>query len=239
MEQLVSNVFAVMGSAPLPIIYLIAAVWVGVESAGIGLPIEPMMLFVGSLVAQHRDYTMVATVIASGVAIVCVSLGCLVFASVAYLIGRRVGTTAIARVGRFVGLTQTRADHIELWLRHRGGTGVFIARVTPIVRTFGSYMMGAANIPTTTFALSTLAGSLVYCGGWIILGDALGANYQAPLEFLQNQFDGRGAVIVVAVIVIAAVLHHYWGRLGLHRIALHFRLHKAQLLGENGTPRAR
>lgn len=219
-EQIVSQTFAIMGSVSPPLIYLIVAVWVGVESAGIGLPIEPMMLFAGSLATQGK--------INVALAVLCVSLGCLFFAAIAYIIGRREGTGAIARVGRYVGLNQMRADHIELWLRHRGALGVVIARVTPIVRTFGSFIMGAADISTPVFALGTLAGSLVYCGGWIVAGYLLGANYQAPLTFLQQRFSGRALLVVAALAVVLAVLHHYWGRFGLHRIARHFRRH-AQL----------
>jgi membrane protein DedA with SNARE-associated domain len=218
-QQFVSHTFAIMGDIWPPLIYLIVAVWVGVESAGIGLPIEPMMLFAGSLATQGKASVVLTVLITS--------FGCLAFAGLAYAIGRREGTAVIARFGRFIGLNQTRADHLELWLRHRGALGIFIARVTPMVRTFGSYVMGAADISPTTFTLSTIAGSLVYCGGWIVAGFLLGKNYQAPLAFLQDHFSGGAVLILAAVAAVVIVLHYLSGRLGLHRIALHFRRHGA------------
>src|SRR5215467_11135222 len=115
MQQIVSQVIGQLSIVPPLLVYLIAAIWVGVESAGIGVPIELMLLFEGSLVARGR--------ISLPVAIVCTSLACLAFAGLAYVIGRRVGTQAIVRVARFVGLNQKRADHIELWMRHRGAVG--------------------------------------------------------------------------------------------------------------------
>ncbi len=160
MQQLVSHTFAILGDIWPPLVYLIVAVWVGVESAGIGLPIEPMMLFAGSLATQGK-ISVVLTVLIT-------SLGCLAFAGLAYMIGRHEGTTAITRFGRFIGLNQTRADHLELWLQHRGALGIFIARVTPVVRTFGSYVMGAADISPRTFTLGSTAaaGSLrAFCSG--------------------------------------------------------------------------
>ncbi len=220
MEQIFTQLLGVMSGVPLPLMYAIVAVWVGVESAGIGVPIEPMMLFVGSLAAQGHANTILA--------IACTAIGCLAFAGLAYIIGKRTGTTAITRIGRFIGLNQTRADHIELWLRHRGALGVLIARVTPMVRTFGSYIMGAADIAPATFAISTLAGSLVYCGIWIVAGTLLGDNYQAPLKYL-DKVGAPGIAIAVGVIVLYAVLHHFFGRFTLHRIALHFRRHHAAL----------
>ncbi len=221
MEQLVSQLIAIMSEVPVPLMYLIVAVWVGLESAGIGVPIELMLLFVGSLGAEGKTILPLA--------VFCATIGCLAFATVAYAIGRRVGTRSITRVGRFVGLNQTRADHIELWMRHRGAAGVLIARETPMVRTYGSYIMGAADIPIATFVLGTFIGSLVYCSVWIILGAVLGKNYQAPLHYL-DQIGTPGIAIAVGVVVLVALLHHFAGRLGLHRIARHFRRHQqAQL----------
>nr|MBF6592450.1 DedA family protein [Ktedonobacterales bacterium] len=213
-------------AVPLPLLYVIVAVWVGVESAGVGVPIEPMMLFVGSLAARGQ--------VNVALAIIATATGCLAFAGLAYVIGRRTGTTAVTRAGRFIGLNQTRADHIELWLRNRGAAGVLIARVTPMVRTFGSYIMGAADIAPITFALGTLAGSLVYCGLWIILGNLLGDNYAAPLRYL-DRVGAPGIAAVAGVILLYIVLHHLFGRFTLHRIALHFRRHHAALAATTAT----
>ncbi len=149
MEQFIQHILQVMGTVPAVAVYGIIAVWVGLESSGIGLPIEPLMLFAGSLTTQAQsDVNLILAIVAA-------SAGCLIFSSVAYIIGDRLGTPAIARVGRYVGLTQARADHIELWLQHRGAFGVFIARETPIVRTYGSFIMGAAKIGLPTFVLGT------------------------------------------------------------------------------------
>lgn len=226
MEQLVSQLIAVMSQVPPPLIYVIAAVWVGLESAGVGLPIELMLLFVGSLGAEGKTILPLA--------IFCAAVGCLAFATAAYEIGKRVGTQSITRVGRFVGLNQTRADHIELWMRHRGAAGVLIARETPMVRTYGSYIMGAADIPLATFVLGTFVGSLVYCALWIIVGAVLGKDYEAPLHHL-DQIGTPGIAIAVGVVVLVALLHHFAGRLGLHRIALHFRRHQQAQLAVAAT----
>jgi membrane protein DedA with SNARE-associated domain len=218
-EHVVTQAIGVLSAVPSPFVYVIAAMWMGLESAGIGVPIEAMMLFVGSLAAEGS--------VNLALAILCAGLGCVAFSGLAYLIGRRAGTTAIARVGRFVGLNQKRADHIELWLRHRGLLGVVLARLTPMVRSFGSYVMGAAGIPPTTFLLGTLIGSLAYCGVFLTLGSVLGANYRKPLEYL-DAFGPRGLAIVAVAVVTLIALHHVAGRFSLHRMARHFHLHHAQ-----------
>lgn len=219
MEHIADSIIAFMGQVPAPLVYVIAGVWLGLESAGIGLPIEPMLLFLGSLAAQGTQ-----TGINPVLAVLATSAGCLVFSSIAYAIGKRAGTAAISRVGRYVGLTQARADHIELWLRHRGLLGVFVVRETPMLRTYGSFIMGAADVPLPTFALGTFLGALVYCGALIGLGAKLGENYRAPLRYL-DQFGEQGIVVLLVVVAVLFVLHHFWGRISLRRLARHFHLH--------------
>lgn len=216
MANLATQLIASMNGIPAVAIYLLAAAWVGLESAGIGVPIEPVMLFVGSLAAAGH-VNVVVSILAMGV-------GCVAFGSAAYLIGRRFGAETITRFGRFVGLTPARADHIELWLRHRGAPGVILLRVTPFVRTFGSFIAGVSDIQYPLFALGSLLGSLAYCASWVIVGDLLGKNYRAPLEYL-DRLDGRGVAVVVAVIVVVVVLHHFWGRIAMWRLAIHFHRH--------------
>ncbi len=232
MDQLFTSLISVMRSVPVPVIYLIAAVWMGLESAGIGVPIEPMMLFIGSLASKGVGIVNPVLAVAA-----CV-LGCLVFASLAYAIGKRAGTAAIARVGRYVGLTEQRADHVEVWVRRKGAVGVFVARLTPMVRTFGSFVMGAADVPVRTFVLGTLLGSLLYCGIFVTLGAILG--YEIPLKAFD--FVGwRGIAVVVAVVVVYVAAHRLWTRFTLRRIRSHYHLHHKSVMpgvAPNATPSA-
>src|SRR5258708_21421467 len=69
----------------------------------------------------------------------------------------------------------------------------------------GSYVMGAADISPSTLTLGSIAGSLVYCGGWIVAGFLLGENYQTPLAFLQDHFSG-GTVLILAAIAPTGLL---------------------------------
>lgn len=216
MEHLVSQIIGALGGLPVALIYLLAAIWVGLESMGIGVPIEPVMLFLGSLVALGTANLVLA--------VLALATGCLLFASIAYTIGARAGTPAIARIGRYIGLTQVRADHLELWLRNRGLLGVVLARETPLVRTFASYIMGAARIPFPVFALGTFAGSLIYCGVWVIIGDLLGENYKAPLRYL-DRLGAPGIAALAFGVVAVIVIHHFLGRLSRQRIARHFVRH--------------
>lgn len=225
-EQLASQLIAALGSVPALVVYAIAAVWVGIECIGIGVPVEPVMLFLGSLVALgHVNLPL---------AILATGLGCVVLGSLAYWAGRRYGTEAIARFGRYVGLKPVRAAHLELWLRRRGALGVCGLRVTPLVRSFTSFVSGVADVPQASWAVGTFVGSAVYSGLWIILGDVFGANYQVPLRYL-DRFGLWGIAAVVGIIVVVFLLHRFAGRLAFLGLAWHFRRHHKQHLHQLKT----
>lgn len=233
MEQFVTNALNTLAAVPLVITLVLVAVWVGLESAGIGVPIEPVMLFLGSLAAKEHAVAIAV------VGTFCAAAGCIAFSSLAYYIGQRLGTIAITRVGRYVGLTEARAEHIELWLRRRGTLGVFIARETPMVRTYGSFVMGAAGVPKRKFLIGTALGALLYCGIFIALGTLLGNNYKAALDWMQKHFGTRDILMVWGIIILLFVAHHFWGRLSLRRLASHFRRHtlaKETVAASSSTP---
>jgi membrane protein DedA with SNARE-associated domain len=218
LEHLATIVINTLSGVPVALVYLIAAVWVGAECLGIGLPVEPVLLFVGSLAAADNHGK-----VNVALAIIVCAVGCLLFGFISYALGRRYGSKAVERYGRFIGLKPTRADHLELWLRHRGLLGVTALRLTPLLRSLGSFISGVADITVPTFSLGTLLGSAIYCGVWIVIGDLLGANYQTAFGYL-DRVGPTGIAIVVAIVVVVIALHWLTGRLAFRRLARHFHV---------------
>jgi membrane protein DedA with SNARE-associated domain len=219
MEQLVTNLINTLSSVPAIVVYLIAAVYVGIECVGIGVPVEPVMLFLGSLAGASGGGK-----INAGLAILITGVACVFFGFISYTLGKRFGTEAIARYGKFIGLKPPRADHIELWLRRHGALGVTAIRSTPFVRSFCSFISGVADIPVPSFALGTFLGSAFYCGVWIVIGDLLGANYKVAFTYL-GKFGPIGIAVVVAIVVVITALHWLAGRQAYRRLESHFKVH--------------
>jgi membrane protein DedA with SNARE-associated domain len=215
-EQLATHVISALATVPVALIYVIAAAWVGVESDGIGVPVEPVMLFVGSLAAAGH--------ISLPIAVLATGLGCVALGTVTFVLGRRYGPKVVSRVGRFVGLSPARADHLELWLRHRGLLGIILLRMTPLLRSFSSFICGTAEVSPVSFVIGTFIGSAVYSGIWLVLGNVLGDNYRAPLHFL-DQLGPRGLLIALGIVVVLFVAHRLAGRFAFLRVALHFHRH--------------
>lgn len=201
------------------VVYLVAGVWVGIESLGIGLPIEPLLLLLGAAVSQRHLNPILAIALALGTA----TLGATTGALAGYGIGRRAGP-GIVKVGRFVGLNQARAGHIEFWLRSRGTTGVFAARFVPVLRGLAPYVLGASQEAISPFLMGTAAGALLYNSIWVIAGFALGDHYQQALDFF-NRYGLLALAIAVVAIAILVVLRLLWVRFIWRHISAHFHRH--------------
>jgi membrane protein DedA with SNARE-associated domain len=189
MTQLVTN----LSHIPAVAVCLFVFVWLALESCGAPVPNELVLLVVGSLTATtHSGLSPILLVVVA-------TLGSLVGASVAYAIGLRGGRAAVLRLGRRIRLDEKRLDGVEAWFARTGSFAIFIARITPFVRTVASFPAGMLRLPRRNFVLATLAGSLIWCTVMVTLGHVLGANYDRALTLIEQYTIP--AILVLAILV--------------------------------------
>ena len=90
------------------------------------------------------------------------TLGYLVGALVGWAIGRYGGRPLLERHGRWFHLSPERLDRAEAWFDRWGNIGVFLGRLTPIVRSFVSIAAGIFEMRLLPYTLLSLAGSAVW-----------------------------------------------------------------------------
>jgi membrane protein DedA with SNARE-associated domain len=150
--------------------YPAIAVVVGLESMGVPLPGETMLVLSAVYAATHSDLN-IAGVIAAA------ALGAIVGDNVGYWIGREFGYPLLLRYGRYVGLTETRIKLGQyLFLRH-GGKVVFFGRFVAVLRVLAAFLAGVNRMEWKSFIAANAAGgvlwSLVYGLGAYMFGTAL------------------------------------------------------------------
>jgi membrane protein DedA with SNARE-associated domain len=99
------------------------------------------------------------------------SVGYTVGAVIGWWIGLRGGRRFLERHGRWVHLNEHRLDRAERWFERWGALGVFIGRVSPVVRSFVSIPAGVFRQPLGLYVPLTLLGSTLWClafagAGW-------------------------------------------------------------------------
>lgn len=191
MDTALSVVNAVAGLPP-GLLYLVIVVWLIAESAGVPIPNEAILLFAGFLVGSGR-LDLLGAWAASIV-------GTVAGATLAWWIARTFGPAGVRRVGRYVMLTEGRMAAARGFFRRRGATTVFLARLTPIVRTVVSYPAGLAAMPYRPFATATVIGCAIWNLVILLLGRAAGEHWRDLFE----RFHTPVLLIAAALILGAA-----------------------------------
>jgi membrane protein DedA with SNARE-associated domain len=184
---------------PAALLYLVIILWLVVESAGVPLPNEAILLFSGFLVGSGH-LNLIATLAVSVV-------GTVGGATLAWWIARTFGPTGVRTVGRFVFLTPGRLAAAEAFFRRRGNATVFIARLTPIIRTVISYPAGLAGMRYRPFLLATAAGCAIWNLLVLLAGRAAGEHWTELFERFHTPVLLVGAAVILAGVAYLAVEH--------------------------------
>jgi membrane protein DedA with SNARE-associated domain len=198
MEQLIISQISKHG-------YLGIFLLMTLESAGIPIPSEAIMLFGGALAAGisiagvtgHLNVIIVALIGA---------IGNLLGSLIAYWIGRTGGRSILERYGKYVLVRHHDIDKAEAFFAKKGEWAVLFGRLLPVIRTFISFPAGIAEMPLLKFSVLTLVGSLPWTFALAYAGKALAGNWQSLSK------ASTPVSIAVAVIVLFGALWWYLKR---------------------------
>ena len=198
METAITIVNAVAGLPPA-LLYLVVFVWLVVESTGVPIPNEVILLFAGFLVGG--GHLSLPLTWAASIA------GTVGGATVAWWIARTFGPAGVQRVGRYVLLTPGRLAAAEGFFRRRGAATVFIARLTPIVRTVLSYPAGLAGMPYRPFVVATALGCATWNALVLLVGMVAGDHWIELFQRFRTPALLAGGVVVAAGIGYLVLEH--------------------------------
>ncbi|MGW5347899.1 VTT domain-containing protein [Streptomyces sp. HUAS TT3] len=145
---------------PAVSIYLLVGLVIGLESLGIPLPGEIILVSSALLASQHGDIDPVVLGI-------CATTGAIVGDSIGYAIGRRGGKPLLERLGRrfpkhFGPAQVAQAEHaFERW----GMWAVFFGRFVALLRIFAGPLAGVLHMPYWKFLIANVFGGILWAGG--------------------------------------------------------------------------
>ena len=190
------NVEALLHSIPPMAVYLLVGCVVGVESLGIPLPGE-IILVSAALLSSHHD--LAVNPIGVGAAAV---IGAVVGDSIGYSIGRRFGMPMFDRLGRRFP-KHFGPGHVALaekLFTRWGVRAVFFGRFIALLRIFAGPLAGALKMPYPRFLTANVSGGICWAGGTTALVYFAGMAAERWLE----RFSWIALVIAVAAGGIAA-----------------------------------
>ncbi len=172
-----------------------AGLFVAMTLGNIGAPIgaEIVLPAAGALVATgHLSNLWVTIALAVAAELTGQSIG--------YAIGRFGGRPFLDRYGKYVRFHHKEMERVEYFFKRYGKFSIFICRFVPVIRGIVGIPAGIAEMPLGAFYLWTALGSIIFCGGLILLGHALGAHSQQTVEAVRKY-----GLLVLAVIILGAL----------------------------------
>ncbi len=173
--------------------YLAVFVLVAVESIGVPVPGETMLIVAAVYAGATGGLSIVLIIIVA-------AAGAIVGDNVGYAVGRYGGWHLLRRYGHYVRLDERKLKLGRyLFMRH-GGKVVFFGRFVGILRTYSAALAGANHMRFRRFVAFNAAGGIV----WAVV-------YALGYYFLADVIDSLGtpgaiALIVIAVAVAAGIL---------------------------------
>ncbi|BBX44289.1 DedA family protein [Mycobacterium cookii] len=192
------TVDALLQSVPPLAVYGMVAAVVGVESLGIPLPGEIVLVSAALLSSRHE---LAVHPIGVGAAAV---IGAVIGDSIGYAIGRRLGLPLFEKLGRRFPnhFGPAHVAFAERLFDRWGARAVFFGRFIALLRIFAGPLAGALKMRYARFLLANVSGALCWAGGTTALV------YYAGLaaERWLTRFSWIALVIAVIGGVTAAVL---------------------------------
>ena len=176
------------------------------ESTLVPIPSEVIIPPAAYLAHTQGQFSFIGVVLAG-------TAGSWVGASFMYWAARVLGRPVIVRLGSYVGLRQAKIELAETWCSRYGLSGVFFARLLPVIRHLIGIPTGILRMDFRRYALATVLGSLLWCSVLAWLGRAVG---QHPL-LLAGSLHRFFALVLAVAAGLAALYAVFVRRAGRSR----------------------
>ncbi|GAA4928867.1 DedA family protein [Streptomyces coeruleoprunus] len=177
-------------TVPAVSIYILVGVVIGLESLGIPLPGEIVLVSSALLASQHGEidpYVLGA----------CATAGAIIGDSIGYAIGRRGGRPLLTWLG---GKFPKHFSEANIALAERsfekwGMWAVFFGRFVALLRIFAGPLAGVLRMPYWKFLIANVFGGILWAGGTTAVIYSVGVVAEAWLK----RFSWLGLVLAVVV----------------------------------------
>ncbi|MFI1167348.1 DedA family protein [Streptomyces sp. NPDC020801] len=149
-----------LDTVPAAAVYAVVALVIGLESLGVPLPGEIVLVSAALMSSQHSGINPV-------VLGACATVGAVVGDSIGYAIGRKGGRPLLAWLGRKFprhfseGHVATAERSFEKW----GMWAVFFGRFVALLRIFAGPLAGVLRMPYWKFLVANVLGGICWAGG--------------------------------------------------------------------------
>jgi membrane protein DedA with SNARE-associated domain len=175
--------------------YLAVVVLVGLESLGVPVPGETVLIAAGTYAGiTHRLSPEAIVAVAAAGAIVGDTIG--------YWIGDKGGYRLLRRYGRYVRFDEPKIKVARYLFAQHGGKVVFFGRFVAVLRTYAAFLAGTTRMGYRRFLVFNVSGGIVWASAF-----GFGAYFAGhTLQQLSGKLTIAFVVLAVASIVVTILL---------------------------------
>ncbi len=122
--------------------------------------------------------------------------------SIGYAVGRFGGRPFVDKFGKYAHFEHADLVKVDRFFARWGSFAIFICRFIPFIRGVMGIPAGLAEMPLSHFYFWTFLGSLIFCGGFVLLGSALGSHATLVGETFRHY-----ALLIAGVALVALAIY--------------------------------
>jgi membrane protein DedA with SNARE-associated domain len=173
--------------------YLAVFFFVGIESIGVPVPGETMLVTAAIYAGTTGKLSIFWVIVAS-------AAGAIVGDNIGYVIGRTGGYRLLKRYGRYIRLEENRLRLGQYLFHKHGPKVVFFGRFVSVLRIFAAFLAGVNRMHWRRFLIFNAAGGIIWSTIYGVAAYLLGQ------QLLRLSGTVDAALVVVGVIVIITVI---------------------------------
>jgi len=174
-------------------------VFVALESAGVPLPGETILV-AAALLAATTNQIDIAVVVTAAAA------GAIVGDGIGYTVGRRFGLPLLRKYGRYIRLDESRLLIGQYLFFRYGNAVVFFGRFIAVLRMFAALLAGANRMPAGRFFFFNITGGICWACLFGFGAHALGTEMYKISETLSLVSLG---LFIAAATALSIVIRRY------------------------------
>jgi len=183
--------------------YLAVALFVGIESLGVPLPGETMLITAAVFAATTHQLSIVGIIAAAIV-------GAVIGDNIGFGIGWFGGYPILRRFGKYIRLDEAKLKVGRYIFMRHGSKVVFFGRFVSVLRTYAAFLAGTNRMHWSRFLVANAAGGIVWAtlyGVGAYSASSVIAKLNTPVEI------GFAALAVVAIVASAIFIRRNIKRL--------------------------
>lgn len=192
-----SDISLYLAQVPSIYAYLLMGAIIMLESTGIPLPAESLLVITSLYASQTHHLTPEGLIISA-------VTGAIMGDNIGYLIGYKIGYNLLKKYGAKIGLTEDRLILGRYFFRHFGGPSIFLGRFMIFLRLLIALIAGASRMPWKNFLFYNAAGGVVWGSSYVLITYEIGRRIE--------KFSGPLSFVVGFIVIIAAITGFYFLR---------------------------